>query len=77
MVQIAIQKIKKENYVIHDASDGFLSVVQYLSGQQNINKDIKNKYKQTPLHYACEKGHHPIVEYLISKGSNVRIKLEN
>ena len=30
----------------------------------------------TPLHYACQEGHLPIVEYLISKGANIEAKGE-
>ena len=29
---------------------------------------------KTPLHYACEKSHLPVAEYLISKGANINAK---
>ena len=45
--------------------------VRYLIEHQNVDIDIKDEYRRTPLHWACEKGHLPIVEYLISKGANV------
>ena len=40
---------------------------------QLFNTDISiiNRVRRTPLHYACENDHLPIVEYLISKGANI------
>ena len=39
--------------------------------KQNVDTDIKGHWEKTPLHYACWKGHLPIVEYLISKGADI------
>ena len=57
-------KDRNGDYVIHYASiGGLLPIIQYLIEQKNIDIDIKNKIKWTPLHYACVNGHLPIVEY--------------
>ena len=39
--------------------------------KQNVDIDIKGYDAQTPLVYACKKGHLQIIEYLISKGADV------
>ena len=45
--------------------------------KQNINIEIKGSLEKTLLHFACKKGHFPIVEYLILKGANIKAKDEN
>ena len=65
------------DYIIHYASkNGLLSIVQYLIEKQNIDINIKGNNERTPLHCACEEGHIPIAEYLISKNANVKTKVE-
>ena len=40
-------------------------------------KILKDLFERTPLHYACQEGYLPIVEYLISKGANIEAKDED
>ena len=42
---------------------GSFPIAQYLI-EKGANIEAQNKEKQTPLHYACEEGHLPIVQYL-------------
>ena len=39
-----------------------------------VNINAKDTDEQTPLHIACEKGHLPIVEYLLEKGADIEAK---
>ena len=55
---------------------GLLPIVRYLIEKQNVDIDIKGNYEYTPLHYAVQECHLPIVEYLISKGANIEAKDE-
>ena len=48
-----------ENYVIHFAAIG------------SLQNNIKVRNDKRPLHFACQNGHLPIIEYLISKGANI------
>ena len=42
---------------------------------KGANIEAKDKYEEkTPLHYACQLGRLPIVEYFISKGANIETK---
>ena len=62
-------------HLIHLASSsGLLSIVQYLIEKRNVDKDIKAKVGETPLHFACCENRLEIVKYLISKGANIEAK---
>ena len=41
--------------------------VKYLIVKEIVDIDIKGEYERTSIHYAYERGHHPVVKYLISK----------
>ena len=38
---------------------------------KGINIEVKHVDQRTPLHFACNNGHLPIVQYLIEKGANI------
>ena len=42
--------------------------------KQNVDINIKDNDEKTPLHFACQEGNFPVVEYLISKGANIEAK---
>ena len=53
------------------AKEGKLTSVQYIIEHEGIDKNLKDKYGETPLHIACRYGYIEIVEYLIEKaGAN-------
>ena len=63
------------DHIIHSAARvDLLPMVKYLIEQQNVDIETKGYNEKTPLHYAWERGHLQIVEYLISKGANVEAK---
>ena len=45
--------------------------MQYLIEKQNIDIDIKGR-DATPIHYAFENCNITIIEYLITKGANIK-----
>ena len=65
------------------AKEGKLSSIQNLIEKEgiDINKQVEKNYNDliiykgdTALHVACEKGHLPVVQYLIEKGANIEAK---
>ena len=73
--QVNNYKIEYHDSKIHIASkQKDISTLQNLIEKQRVRVDLKGEGEKTPLHYACEKGHFPIVEYLISKGANIDAK---
>ena len=59
---------------IHNASQ--LGKVKIVKQHLNAGKDVnaRDGWKRTPLHYAAEEGHRPVVELLIKNGANVNLK---
>ena len=71
-------KVQFGNRVIHYATkNGYLNIVQYLIEKANVDINSYNGNWETPFYLACESGHLPIVEYLISKGADVSAKDAN
>ena len=44
--------------------------------EKDANIEAKTKSERTPLHFACQNGSLPIIEYLIVKGANIEAKDE-
>ena len=59
--------------------EGKLSSVQWIiQNDYSSCINIKERYREkTPLHYACENGHLPVVEYLLSKGAKIEERAGN
>ena len=60
-----------ESNIITACEEGKLNSVKWLIGIENGDIEKKESNGKTLLHLACENGHLPIVEYLISKGADV------
>ena len=59
---------------IHYASfSGILKIVQKCIEEQNNDIDSKDNFGRTPLFSACSSGHFSVVNYLISKGANIKL----
>ena len=41
---------------------------------KNANVDAVDKHVKAPLHYACERGHIPVIELLLANKANVDIR---
>jgi len=53
---------------------GFKGIATYLLDQEGCDINLGDGYGSTALHLACEEGHWPIVELLVSKGANLTIR---
>ena len=57
---------------LHWASqEGHLEIAKYLLLSKSAQVDPKNKYNETPLMWACGRGHFIIVNLLLDKGANI------
>ena len=71
-----MQKKYNPNYIhlCYVNAHYYLPIVQYFIEKQNVDINIKGSNERAPLHCACEDGHLPIAEYLISKSPNIESK---
>ena len=59
------------NTILHEVCKGNnVESVKLLINQGNININVQNNYKLTPLHYAYEKGNNEIIQLLIKAGAD-------
>lgn len=59
------------------ARDGDLSIVEKLLGADPKSVDVRDENGRTPLHWACQSGHTPVVKYLLEHGADANAKLED
>ncbi|MSR35277.1 MAG: ankyrin repeat domain-containing protein [Gemmatimonadetes bacterium] len=52
--------------------NNFLNVVEYLVEEHHADVNVANSWGYTPLHYAAARGDIPMIDYLVSKGANVK-----
>ena len=55
----------------HAAKLGYTEVIKALLSKSGSNPNIKDRFDETPLHYAAVNGHRDIVEFLASNGADV------
>ncbi|XP_059470956.1 ankyrin-3-like isoform X1 [Neocloeon triangulifer] len=69
---------KYENDSLHLACfGGKLENAKYLLGLNSFNVEKKGQYGRTALHYAAEKGHIAVAEFLLSQGADINARDEN
>lgn len=51
-----------------------IETVTSLCGQQGLEIEVADKWKKTPLHYACQRGASISTLYLINRGANLESK---
>ena len=52
--------------------NNFLNTVRYLVEEHGADPNLPDSWGYTPLHYAAVRGDNPLVEYLVSKGADVK-----
>ncbi|HBY06100.1 TPA: hypothetical protein DEG75_04110 [Candidatus Dependentiae bacterium] len=55
------------------AKTGDLNKLKYYIENQGVNSNSQDSYRNTVLHYACEKNHELIIHYLINKKATLNI----
>jgi ankyrin repeat protein len=56
----------------NNVPNGFLDAVKWLVEEQGADVNLPDAWGYTPLHYAAVHGANDVIEYLVSKGANVR-----
>ena len=56
----------------NNVPNNFLASVQYLVEEHGADVNLPDAWGYTPLHYAAVRGDTPLIEYLVSKGANVK-----
>jgi ankyrin repeat protein len=56
----------------NNVPNNILPSVQYLVEQHGIDVNLPDSWGYTPLHFASVRGGNDLIEYLVSKGANVR-----
>jgi ankyrin repeat protein len=56
----------------NNVPNNFLASVQYLVEEHGADVNLPDAWGYTPLHYAAVRGDNPLIEYLISRGADVK-----
>ena len=68
-------KNNRGDQAIHFASKGgSLSVLQYFIDQLHIDKNVTGDNGKAPIHFACRHCHLPVINYLVSLGTDVNVQ---
>jgi ankyrin repeat protein len=59
-------------YMVNSVPDNFLGAVEYLVEEHGIDVNQRDSWGYTPLHYASVRGGDDVIEYLVSKGADVK-----
>jgi ankyrin repeat protein len=53
--------------------NSFLNAVKFLVEEHNADVNVRDAWGYTPLHYAAVHGQNALIEYLVSKGADVKV----
>jgi ankyrin repeat protein len=59
-------------FSVRNVPDQFLPAVQYLVEVQGADVNLSDSWGYRPLHYAASRGDNELIEYLVSKGADVK-----
>jgi len=57
----------------NNVPNNFLNVVKYLVEEHGADVNLPDSWGYTPLHYAAVRGGNDLIEYLVSKGGDVKV----
>ncbi len=61
-------------FSVRNVPDQFLPAVKYLVEEHGADVNLSDSWGYRPLHYAASRGDNLLIEYLVSKGADVRTK---
>jgi ankyrin repeat protein len=59
-------------FSVRNVPDQFLPAVKYLVEEQGADVNLADSWGYRPLHYAASRGDNELIEYLVSKGADVK-----
>ncbi len=59
-------------FSVRNVPDNFLPAVKYLVEEQGADVNLSDSWGYRPLHYAASRGDNELIEYLVSKGADVK-----
>lgn len=59
-------------FMMNNVPNNFLPAVKYLVEEHGADVNLPDGWGYTPLHYAAVRGDNPLIEYLVSKGADVK-----
>ena len=60
-------------YQQNNVPNNFVNTVKYLVEEHGADIDLPDSWGYTPLHYAAVRGGNDLIEYLVSKGADVKL----
>ena len=60
-------------FMMNSVPNNFVNVVRYLVEELGADVNLPDGWGYTPLHYASVRGGNDLIEYLVSKGADVRV----
>jgi ankyrin repeat protein len=59
-------------FMMNNVPNNFLPSVKYLVEEKGADVNLPDGWGYTPLHYAASRGDNAMIEYLVSKGANIK-----
>jgi hypothetical protein len=60
------------SWQVNNVPNNFLNTVKWLVEEQGADVNLPDSWGYTPLHYAAARGGNDLIEYLVSKGADVK-----